>query len=79
MSDLDTGKHVVYWLEHGRPWFEMYTELGDCMKALERLREMRRKGCDISHITSKTELPGNCGLDGVAAPSPDYDWKKRRP
>lgn len=73
---------VVFWLT-GPIWqaekqiFEA-DELGVALKFAEELRGRRRAGEPISHVCMQSELPEVVGEAGVADPSKDYDWRKRR-
>lgn len=48
------------------------------LKRCEELRQQRLTGRNISFITTASEIPDCTSLQGVAAPSADYDWEKRR-
>jgi hypothetical protein len=71
----------VYWTEGTTPRDEAFgsDKMREALQLCEALRQRRGAGEKISFITMCSEnLPGNTTLEGVAEPSPDYDWKKRR-
>lgn len=72
-------RHVVYWMENGSPQVRQCYDISEVLRVSEELRAMRRKGYDVTLITSKSELADCVGEDGVDVTGPDYDWKKRRP
>jgi hypothetical protein len=52
--------------------------MGAAMSFMEVLRSRQRAGEGIRFIAMSSEHPDSVGHPGVADPSPDYDWKKRR-
>lgn len=76
--------YMVYWTEvdaekstaHGRAFDA--EELRAAMQCMEQLRARQRAGEAIGFITMSSENPNAVGHAGVADPSPDYNWKKRR-
>lgn len=77
--------YMVYWtgMEHSMKIaysqeFES-SDMVSAMKFMEELRARQRQGEHICFITMASENPNSLGLAGVADPSPDYNWKKRRP
>jgi hypothetical protein len=72
--------HRIYWTEEGELKSESFgPDSIDCvLKRCADLRQQRIGGRDISFISTSSELPECVSLQGVAAPSPKYDWQKRR-
>lgn len=72
--------HRVYWTEQGSPKSESFSkdEIDKALKLCEKLRQDKFAGKSICFITMASENPDATHLDGVAAPSPKYDWQKRR-
>ena len=76
--------YMVYWTEvmedmnlpHAR-LFES-DAMRDAMSFLETLRARQRAGEAVCFVTLSSENPDSVGRAGVADPSPDYNWKKRR-
>lgn len=76
--------YMVYWTEveddkstaHGRA-FEA-SDMRAAMQFMEELRTRQRAGEPIGFVTMSSENPNLVGHPGVADPSPDYNWKKRR-
>jgi hypothetical protein len=54
-------------------------ELAAALAFAASLRARRRAGESVSFVTIATEDPAHVGEGGVADPSLDYDWVKRRP
>lgn len=50
----------------------------EAMQWMEALRTRQRAGEEIAFVVLSSENPHSVGHPGVADPSPDYDWKKRR-
>jgi hypothetical protein len=72
--------HRVYWTEEGSPKSKSFgkDEIDAALKHCEKLRQDRLTGKSICFITLASENPDATHLDGAAAPSPKYDWQKRR-
>ncbi|HEY8606001.1 MAG TPA: hypothetical protein VIM12_02655 [Noviherbaspirillum sp.] len=76
---------MVYWTvadgnaDHAQARCFPSDEMGAALKFMETLRGRQRDGDDIGFITMCSENPHSVGHPGVADPSPDYNWKKRRP
>ena len=74
--------HRVYWTEDGKSRSESFgkEEIDKALKFCEQLRKDRieNPGRLICFIAIASENPDATHLDGVAAPSPKYDWQKRR-
>lgn len=76
--------YMVYWTEvadgessaHGQDFPS--EEMGAALKFMEELRTRQRAGEGICFVTMSSENPNSVGHPGVADPSPDYNWKKRR-
>ena len=76
--------YMIYWtvvendvnITHGR-LFESH-EMRTAMDFMEALRTQQRSGERICFIVMSSENPDSVGHAGVADPSPDYNWKKRR-
>lgn len=76
--------YMVYWtmieddrsVAHGRSFAS--DEMGAALKFMEALRARQRAGERLCFVTMSSENPHSVGLPGVADPSPDYNWKKRR-
>lgn len=76
--------YMVYWtvvkerdaIPHSRAFAS--DEMGAAMTFMESLRSRQRAGEGVGFITMSSEHPDSVGHPGVADPSPDYDWKKRR-
>jgi hypothetical protein len=76
--------YMVYWTEydddhavaHGRSFSS--EEMGAALKFMEELRTRHREGERIGFVAMSSENPDSVGHPGVADPSPDYNWKKRR-
>jgi hypothetical protein len=45
---------------------------------MEALRSRQRQGEAVCFVAMASENPDSVGHAGVADPSPDYNWKKRR-
>lgn len=54
------------------------TEMSAAMQFMETLRKRQREGEGICFVAMCSENPDSVGHPGVADPSPDYNWKKRR-
>ena len=70
--------HRIYWCEENIPEWADHTEIPDALKMCEALRQRRAAGEKISHIVMSSEIDDCTSLTGVAAPAPDYHWRKRR-
>lgn len=70
--------HRIYWCEENVPAFADHTEIPEALKLCEQLRNRRAGGEKISHIVMSSEIDDCTSLSGVAEPSPDYNWRKRR-
>lgn len=76
--------YMVYWTAVDREERTAHEKLFDshemsaAMKFMEELRTRQRAGEDVCFITMSSENPHSVGHPGVAAPHPDYAWKKRR-
>lgn len=73
--------YKVYWTDKGTPSAIEFDsdEMCEALKMCESLRTRRSNGEEISFITMASEsIPGNTTKEGVAEPSLDYAWKKRR-
>lgn len=76
--------YMVYWTDiqeqkSNARSKEFSTELlGEVLSFIESLRVEQRRTGMICHITLSAENPQSVGRAGVAEPSDDYDWKKRR-
>jgi len=76
--------YMVYWTEvvedrnvaHGRLFGS--DEMRAAMHFMEALRTRQRAGEAVCFVTMASENPDSVGHPGVADPSPDYNWKKRR-
>jgi hypothetical protein len=76
--------YMVYWTEvdngtasaHGRGFDS--SDMGAALKFMEELRTRQRAGEGVCFVTMSSENPDAVGHPGVADPSPDYHWKKRR-
>jgi hypothetical protein len=76
---------VVYWLESpaaGEPASQHAIfgadRLGEALKFAEALRQRRRAGEPVSHVSLQSELPESVGAAGVADAPADYAHYKRR-
>ncbi|WP_420799619.1 hypothetical protein [Noviherbaspirillum saxi] len=75
---------MVYWTEvedgaasaRGREFAS--DDMSMAMKFMEELRARQRAGESICFVAMSSENPDSVGHPGVADPSPDYNWKKRR-
>jgi hypothetical protein len=69
---------VVYWMGEDNviPLCKKFNQ--DEMKIALDYAELLRKSPTNSHITMSCENPNMVGKQGVADPSPDYKWMKRR-
>jgi hypothetical protein len=52
--------------------------LGEALQFAETLRQRRRGGDRVSHVSIQSELPESVGPAGVADPGKDYAHYKRR-
>lgn len=77
--------YMVYWTEfdaadnavaHGKSFAS--DEMGAALKFMEELRTRQRGGERLGFVAMSSENPDSVGHPGVADPSPDYNWKKRR-
>lgn len=71
-SVAETDEHIA----HGRAFGA--DEMGAALKFMEALRTRQRAGEPVCFVTMASENPHSVGHPGVADPSPDYNWKKRR-
>lgn len=77
--------YMVYWTEinddrtvaHGQAFDS--DAMRAAMQLMEDLRARQRSGEPIAFVTMSSENPHSVGHAGVSDPSPDYNWKKRRP
>lgn len=77
--------YMVYWTEvddeksvaHGHAFAA--DEMRAAMHFMEELRGRQRAGEAIAFVVMSSENPNSVGHPGVADPSPDYNWRKRRP
>ena len=53
-------------------------DMSMALKFMEELRTRQRAGEHICFVAMASENPDSVGPPGVADPSPDYNWKKRR-
>lgn len=75
---------MVYWSEvendrsiaHGKSFDS--NDMVAAMRFMEELRARQRAGEAVCFVTMSSENPNSVGHPGVADPSPDYNWKKRR-
>jgi len=76
--------YMVYWTERddsgAHPHSEAFdsTEMSAAMQFMEGLRKRQREGEGVCFVALCSENPNSVGPPGVADPSPDYNWKKRR-
>ena len=70
--------HRIDWCEENIPDWVDHTEIPSALKLCESLRQRRAAGEKISHIVMSSEIDDCTSKDGVAEPSPDYHWRKRR-
>lgn len=63
----------VFWMHDGVAHSCVFHAMGE---ALNHANELRNN--NMRFVTMSSEVPGNTTLMGVSAPSPDYNWKKRR-
>lgn len=76
--------YMVYWslLEDGKMISCSREFASDRMKEtlafVEELRARQRRGEPVRFVTMCSENPDVVGPAGVAEPSADYNWKKRR-
>jgi hypothetical protein len=76
--------YMVYWTvvendvntAHGKA-FDSH-DMSTALHFMEALRTRQRGGESVCFVTMSSENPHSVGHPGVAKPSPDYDWKKRR-
>lgn len=77
--------YMVYWTvmetdartHHAKEFAS--NDMRSALHFLEQLRTQQRAGETIGFITMCSENPNAVGHPGAAEPSPDYQWKKRRP
>ncbi|HCY61696.1 MAG TPA: hypothetical protein DHV59_02390 [Oxalobacteraceae bacterium] len=76
--------YMVYWTEYDNAAaltrahpFES-SQMGAALHFMEQLRIRQRAGEAIRFVTMCSENPNVVGHAGVADPSADYNWKKRR-
>jgi hypothetical protein len=76
---------VVYWLETPEPGSALAQhrafasdKLGEALQFSEQLRQRRRAGEPVSHVSLQSELPESVGPAGVADAPADYAHYKRR-
>jgi hypothetical protein len=76
--------YMVYWTETGddssvaRSRSFASDEMSAALTFMEELRAKQRAGDPVCFVTMSSENPDSVGHPGVANPSSDYDWKKRR-
>ena len=70
--------HRVYWSESNSPKFEDFGEISLALAHSTKLRQRKQEGEAINFVIISSEIDECTSLDGVASPSPDYNWKKRR-
>ncbi len=76
--------YMVYWTEYDddvpltQAQLFSSSEMGAAMHFMEQLRIRQRGGEAIRFVTMCSEHPHVVGHPGVADPSSDYNWKKRR-
>lgn len=76
--------YMVYWTEYnadgGLTQAQAFdsSQMGAALHFMEQLRIRQRAGEGIRFVTMCSENPNVVGHPGVAEPSPDYNWKKRR-
>jgi hypothetical protein len=76
--------YMVYWtIDDGTtqtPHAQAFATaaMGEAMKFMEALRTRQRAGEGVRFVVMASEHPHSVGHPGVADPSPDYAWKKRR-
>lgn len=76
--------YMVYWTEADDDKSAAYarafqsSEMRAAMQFMEELRTRQRAGEPVGFVTMCSENPDLVGHPGVADPSPDYNWKKRR-
>ncbi|NEX63564.1 hypothetical protein [Noviherbaspirillum galbum] len=75
-TEYDDGGEGGHAVAHGRSFGS--EEMGAALKFMEELRARQRDGERICFVAMSSENPDSVGKPGVADPSPDYDWKKRR-
>ncbi|KIF83902.1 hypothetical protein TSA66_21395 [Noviherbaspirillum autotrophicum] len=76
--------YMVYWtvieedasVAHGKSFDS--DDMASALKFMEELRTRQRAGERLCFVTMASENPHSVGPPGVADPSPDYNWKKRR-
>ena len=67
--------YKVYWTDDfGTVFGEVYADMTQALKVTQALRN---ENC-YKFISMVSENPDNVTKMGVADPSPDYNWKKRR-
>ena len=77
--------YIVYWSVgakgHLHPSSKEFAsdQMKEALVFMEELRKKQRAGEPIGFITMCSENPDAVGPAGVAEPSADYNWKKRRP
>jgi hypothetical protein len=76
---------VVYWLESPEQAAPLSQhrifgadKLGEALQFAEALRQRRRAGERVSHVSLQSELPDSVGPAGVADAPADYAHYKRR-
>lgn len=76
--------YVVYWSVGERGQLHPHSkefpsdQMKESLIFMEELRKRQRGGEPIGFITMCSEDPNVVGPAGVADPSADYNWKKRR-
>ena len=68
----------VYWTNDLGAQSQDFPDIGLALKHTEALRARQRAGEDLTHVVMSVVNSDCTSLTGVAAPSPDYNWKKRR-
>lgn len=71
---------VVFWLFDNEPQHIRFddNQLTNALAYMEELREARKIGSRISHVTMCSENPNQVGSMGVGETTADYNWTKRR-
>lgn len=67
----------VYWTyDYDKPASQDFPsdQMSEALKFMEQLRSTP----GVAFVTFCSENPNSVGKPGVAAPSPDYNWTKRR-
>jgi hypothetical protein len=74
---METSTYVVYWTEMvGDEAVPRRLECSHLTQLLQLTASLRK--VDALQVATFTEDSNSVGKPGVADPSPDYDWTKRR-